>query len=79
MTEIVKTATQWRRKLKVIYNNVLIGLCAILQFNFLFKTNITILTADEKLADQVKYSIMVILPLVCYKFMSSGVQWFSVY
>lgn len=79
MTEIVKTAAQWRRKLKDIYNNVLIGLCAILQFNFLFKTNITILTADEKLAEQVKYSIMVILPLVCYKFMSSGVQWFSVY
>lgn len=66
MTEILKTATKRRRKVKVKFitvTNVFIGLCAILQFSFCFKKFITKLSAEEKSTDQIKYPIVITLPL----------------
>lgn len=66
MTEILKTATKRRRKVKVKFitvTNVFIGLCAILQFFFGFKKFITKLSAEEKSTDQIKYPIVITLPL----------------
>lgn len=66
MTEILKTATKRRRKVKVKFitvTNVFIGLCAILQFSFCFKKFIIKLSAEEKSTDQIKYPIVITLPL----------------
>lgn len=68
MTEILKTATKRRRKVKVKFitvTNVFIGLCAILIYNFpsVLKKIITKLSAEEKSTDQIKYPIVITLPL----------------
>lgn len=66
MTEILKTATKRRRKVKVKFitvTNVFIGLCAILQFSFCFKKFIIKLSAEEKSTDQINCNN---IAFVCY-------------